>query len=102
MNLRVLLRGWNHCPKERDVDGGIKSMGNHRRLSTSFAVNGQWWFDCRVALSRVQPTAVIDDPPPIDPSIVKCSTGILFSFEEGSSFRNFLQEGMKRVASKGE
>lgn len=83
MNLRVLLRGWNHCPKERDVDGGIKSMGNHRRLSTSFAVNGQWWFDCRVALSRVQPTAVIDDPPPIDPSIVKYSTGILFSFEEG-------------------
>lgn len=80
MNLRVLLRGWNHCPKERDVDGGIKSMGNHRRLSTSFAVNGRRCFDCRVALRR--PRQFIDDPPLIDPSIVKCSNPLSLREEE--------------------
>lgn len=41
MNLRVLPRGWNHCPKEQNIDGRIKSMGNHRCPSTSFVVNSE-------------------------------------------------------------
>lgn len=68
--LRTVPRGWDHCPKEH----WRLSLGNHRHLSTSFAVMAQ--LNCSDALRRRSPMI-----PRIDRSIFT-PTSITFVVSE--------------------